>query len=154
MSNSQLELLASRAGLAVDWIDANGRPQKVAPGVLRAVLAGLGHPASTAQEIGASLLELQQVQQNKKLPPLLTADVGKGLDLAHYFAPETPCEIHLEDGAILNLKLDANAVLPGLIPPGYQSVSIAGQHFTLAVAPPIATAQVMPSTARRRGPGA
>ena len=135
MSNSQLELLASRAGLAVDWIDANGRPQKVAPGVLRAVLAGLGHPASTAQEIDASLLELQHIQQNKKLPPLLTADVGKGLDLAHYFAPETPCEIHLEDGAILNLKLDAAAVLPGLIPPGYQSVSIAGQHFTLAVAP-------------------
>ncbi len=28
MSDAQLEILASRAGLAVDWIDANGRPQK------------------------------------------------------------------------------------------------------------------------------
>jgi 4-alpha-glucanotransferase len=38
MSDAQLEILASRAGLSVDWIDANGRPQKVAPSVLRNVL--------------------------------------------------------------------------------------------------------------------
>ena len=55
MSDAQLEILASRAGLAVDWIDANGRAQKVAPAVLRNVLIGLGHPAGTAQEIDAKL---------------------------------------------------------------------------------------------------
>ncbi|MGE8150322.1 4-alpha-glucanotransferase [Pseudomonas vancouverensis] len=135
MSDAQLEILASRAGLAVDWIDANGRPQKVAPAVLRNVLTGLGHPAGSAQEIDASLLELQAVQQTLHLPPLITADLGVGLDLARYFAPHTPCEIHLEDGSRLNLKLDADAVLPGLIPVGYQHVSIDGQSFTLAVAP-------------------
>ncbi|UWF46821.1 4-alpha-glucanotransferase [Pseudomonas sp. N3-W] len=135
MSDAQLEILASRAGLAVDWIDANGRPQKVAPAVLRAVLTGLGHPASSAQEIDASLLQLQQVQHTRFLPPLITADVGTGVDLARYFAPETPCEIHLEDGSRLNLKLDAEAILPGLIPVGYQHVSIDSQSFTLAVAP-------------------
>ncbi len=58
-----------------------------------------------------------------------------GLDLARYFSAETPCEIHLEDGAVLSLKLDAHAVLPGLIPVGYQHVSIDGLQFTLAVAP-------------------
>ncbi|MCP1419291.1 4-alpha-glucanotransferase [Pseudomonas laurylsulfativorans] len=135
MSDAQLEILASRAGLAVDWIDANGRPQKVAPSVLRNVLTGLGHPAGSAQEIDASLLELQEVQQTHHLPPLITADVGKGLDLARFFEPGTPCEIHLEDGSRLNLKLDANAVLPGLVPVGYQQVGIDGQSFTLAVAP-------------------
>lgn len=135
MSDAQLEILASRAGLAVDWIDANGRPQKVAPSVLRNVLTGLGHPAGSAQEIDASLLELQAVQQTHRLPPLITADVGVGLDLARYFEPQTPCEIHLEDGSRLNLKLDANSVLPGLVPVGYQQVSIDGQTFTLAVAP-------------------
>ncbi|MGF0238227.1 4-alpha-glucanotransferase [Rhodococcus sp. IEGM1300] len=135
MSDAQLEILASRAGLAVDWIDANGRPQKVAPPVLRAVLTGLGHPAGSAQEIDASLLELQQVQQTRHLPPLLTADFGVGLDLARYFEPETPCEVLLEDGSRLNLKLDSAAVLPGMIPIGYQHVSINGQAFTLAVAP-------------------
>ncbi|WP_439878814.1 4-alpha-glucanotransferase [Pseudomonas prosekii] len=135
MSDAQLEILASRAGLAVDWIDANGRQQKVAPAVLRAVLTGLGHPAGSAQEIDASLLQLQEVQQTRHLPPMITADVGVGVDLARYFEPETPCEIHLEDGSRLNLKLDVNAVLPGLIPVGYQHVSIDGQTFTLAVAP-------------------
>jgi 4-alpha-glucanotransferase len=135
MSDAQLEILASRAGLAVDWIDANGRPQKVAPSVLRNVLTGLGHPAGSAQEIDASLLELQEVQQTHHLPPLITADAGKGLDLARFFEPGTPCEIHLEDGSRLNLKLDANAVLPGLVPVGYQQVGIDGQTFTLAVAP-------------------
>ncbi|WP_223461120.1 MULTISPECIES: 4-alpha-glucanotransferase [unclassified Pseudomonas] len=135
MSDAQLEILASRAGLAVDWIDANGRPQKVAPSVLRNVLTGLGHPAGSAQEIDASLLELQAAQQTHHLPPLITADVGTGLDLARFFEPGTPCEIHLEDGSRLNLKLDANAVLPGLVPVGYQQVSIDGQSFTLAVAP-------------------
>ena len=135
MSDAQLEILASRAGLAVDWIDANGRPQKVAPAVLRNVLTGLGHPAGTALEIDASLLQLQEVQQTRHLPPMLTADVGVGVDLARYFEPETPCEIHLEDGSRLDLKLDANSVLPGLVPVGYQHVSINGQQFTLAVAP-------------------
>ncbi|MCO8313793.1 4-alpha-glucanotransferase [Pseudomonas mandelii] len=135
MSNAQLEILANRAGLAVDWIDANGRPQKVTPAVLRSVLSGLGHPANTAQEIDASLLQLQEVQQTRHLPPLLTCDVGVGLDLAHYFEPQTPCEIHLEDGSRINVKLDDNAVLPGLVPVGYQHVSIEDQSFTLAVAP-------------------
>ena len=135
MSDAQLEILASRAGLAVDWIDANGRPQKVQPAVLRTILNGLGHPAGSAQEIDASLLALQQIQALDHLPPMLTVDVGSGLDLSRYFPGQTPCEIQLEDGAILNLKLDDAAVLPGLLPVGYQEVSIAGQYFTLAVAP-------------------
>ena len=100
----------SPAGPAwLDWIDANGRAQKVAPAVLRAVLNGLGHPAGSAQEIDASLLQVQQSQARSQLPPLLTVDVGARLDLARYFEPHSPCEIHLEDGAILNLKLDDEA---------------------------------------------
>lgn len=135
MSDAQLEILASRAGLAVDWIDANGRPQKVAPSVLRNVLTGLGHPAGSAQEIDESLHQLQEVQLTRHLPPMLTVDFGAALDLARYFEPQTPCEIHLEDGSRLNLKLDSKAMLPGLVPVGYQHVSIDGQQFTLAVAP-------------------
>jgi 4-alpha-glucanotransferase len=69
LSEAKLEILASRAGLAVDWIDANGRLQHVKPAALRAVLKGLGHPADTDAEIDASLLELERVQQDKHLPP-------------------------------------------------------------------------------------
>ncbi|BCT33626.1 4-alpha-glucanotransferase [Pseudomonas protegens] len=135
MSDAQLEILASRAGLAVDWIDANGRPQKVEARVLRAVLAGLGHPADSDQEIADSLQQLHQLQQSRHLPPLLTADVGQGLDLARYFAPGTRCAIELENGAPLSLQLDERSVLPGQIPVGYHSVRIEEEHFTLAVAP-------------------
>ncbi|MBL0845568.1 4-alpha-glucanotransferase [Pseudomonas mediterranea] len=135
MSDAQLEILAGRAGLAVDWIDANGRAQKVSPAVLRSVLTGLGHPAGSAQEIDASLLQLQEEQQNHRLPPLITADVGASIDLSRYFEGSVPCEIQLEDGATLNLKLDADAKLPGMVPVGYQQVRIEDQHFTLAVAP-------------------
>ena len=71
-------------------IDANGRPQHVKPDALRAVLKGLGHPADSDAEIDASLLQLEQAQQDRHLPPLMTTDSGAGLDLARYFAP-TPC---------------------------------------------------------------
>jgi len=135
LSEANLEILASRAGLAVDWIDANGRPQRVKPDALRAVLKGLGHPADTDAEIDASLLELEQVQHDKHLPPLLTIDSGEGLDLARYFEPDTPCRVSLEDGETLELRLDGNAVMPGVIALGYHQVHIADQTFTLAVAP-------------------
>lgn len=135
MSDAQLETLASRAGLAVDWIDANGRMQHVSPDALRAVLKGLGHPADSDEAIAASLKDLEQAQQDKHLPPLLTLDAGMSLDLARYFAPGTPCRIDLEDGKALTLELNAEAALAGDLPMGYHLVHIAEQQFTLAVAP-------------------
>ena len=111
MSEAQLEVLAGRAGLAVDWIDANGQPQRVRPQVLEAILAGLGLPADSAEAIETSLLNLQLEQQNKRLPPLLTADVGKALDLSRYFHPHSQCIVHLERGDSLQIQLDADAVL-------------------------------------------
>lgn len=135
MSDAQLEILASRAGLAVDWVDANGNPQRVSPCALKAVLAGLGLPADSPEAIETSLLNVQLEQQNKRLPPLLTADVGKSLDLSRYFHPHSQCMIHLESGGSLTIELDADAYLPGMIPVGYHRAHIGDQHFTLAVAP-------------------
>ncbi len=135
MSESQLEILAGRAGLAVDWVDANGNPQRVEHPVLQAVLAGLGLPADSAEAIETSLLNLQLEQQNKRLPPLLTADVGRGLDLTRYFHPHSQCVVHLETGGALDIQLDADAYLPGMIPVGYHRAQVDDQHFTLAVAP-------------------
>ncbi len=135
MSDERLRTLAQHAGLAVHWTDANGRPQTVADPVLRKVLAGLGHAANSAEEVDASLEDLNRVRRDTHLPPLLTADHGHPLNLARYFPAHTPCQVHLEDGATLDLRLDAHAALPGLLPVGYQDVRIDGQQFTLAVAP-------------------
>jgi len=135
MSNEQLRTLAIRAGLAVDWIDANARPQTVSPEVLRTVLDGLGYPANTTDEIEASLQRLNDAHEQSTAPPLLTLDHGNPLDLSAWFGPQTPFVLTLEDGTTLNGTLGMDAELPPLAPVGYQQLSISGQHLTLAVAP-------------------
>ena len=130
-----LHSLAQKAGIAVDWVDANGKQQTVAEPALRKVLAGLGHPADSADDISRSLAALEESHDASHLPPLLTVGHGAALDLSKYFAPQSVCRIELEDGASLDLSLDAQANLPGMVPVGYQRVNIDGRQFTLAVAP-------------------
>jgi 4-alpha-glucanotransferase len=135
MSNEQLEMLAAEAGLSVDWTDANDRPQRVSPEVLRKVLAGLGYPAEDDEQITASLKQLEAESQTRTTPPLLTVDHGSNLDLSAWFEPETPFTLELEDGSRLDARLTATAALPALATVGYQQLTIAGQHLTIAVAP-------------------
>lgn len=135
MSNEQLEKLATEAGLSVDWIDANGRPQRVSPEVLSKVLASLGYPAETNEQIDTSLQNLKSAHHQPTPPPLLTVDHGSNLDLSAWFEPGTPFVLHLEDGATIDANLTATGALPALAPVGYQQMSIAGQHLTIAVAP-------------------
>lgn len=135
MSNEQLEKLATEAGLSVDWVDANDKPQRVAPEVLSKVLASLGFPADTHEEIDDSLQRLKNEHHQATPPPLLTVDHGTNLDLSAWFAPGTPFVLHLEDGATIDANLTASAALPALAPVGYQQLEIAGQNLTIAVAP-------------------
>ncbi|WP_341519968.1 4-alpha-glucanotransferase [Pseudomonas sp. G.S.17] len=135
MSNEQLEVLATEAGLSVDWIDANGRPQRVSPQVLCKVLDGLGYPAGSHDEIDASLQRLRAANHQPTPPPLLTVDHGSNLDLSAWFEPGTAFVLLLEDGATIDANLTATGQLPALAPVGYQQLSIAGQHLTIAVAP-------------------
>jgi 4-alpha-glucanotransferase len=135
MSNEQLETLAAEAGLSIDWVDANGRPQRVAEAVLRKVLDGLGYPADNQSDIEASLKRIQDARHKPTPPPLLTIDHGNHLDLSAWFAPDTSFVLLLEDGTSLDGRLTADAHLPSLAPVGYQQLSIAGQHLTVAVAP-------------------
>ncbi|MFJ3484945.1 4-alpha-glucanotransferase [Pseudomonas sp. NPDC090202] len=135
MSNEQLERLAVEAGLSVDWKDANARPQRVSPKVLRRVLDSLGFPAENEKQIAAGLKRLQALSQSTTPPPLLTVDHGSNLDLSAWFKPETPFVLELEDGSRLDARLTANAELPALATVGYQQLAIDGQHLTIAVAP-------------------
>ncbi|MEN0107503.1 MAG: 4-alpha-glucanotransferase, partial [Pseudomonas sp.] len=72
MSDEQLARLATAAGLSVDWVDANGREQRVAVDAQRALLESLGYSAQSPQQIAASLAHLQQQARQRELPPLLT----------------------------------------------------------------------------------
>lgn len=135
MSNEQLHILAARAGLSVDWIDANGRLQTVSPEALRKVLDGLGYPAESADDICISLQRLHTSSTPSAVPPLLTLDHGSLLDLSTWFAPKTPFVLNFEDGTTVAATLTDTAHLPAVAPVGYQQLRIAGQHVTLAVAP-------------------
>ncbi|MEB0076165.1 4-alpha-glucanotransferase [Pseudomonas sp. CCI3.2] len=135
MSNEQLHGLAIRAGLSVHWIDANGRPQTVAPDVLCKVLDGLGYPAYSSLDIDTSLQRLTESDIQHSAPPLLTVDDGHALDLFTWFAPHTPFVLELEDGGTLNGELTDTVQLPAPGVVGYHLLLIDGQRLTIAVAP-------------------
>ncbi|MBV6288320.1 4-alpha-glucanotransferase [Pseudomonas aegrilactucae] len=135
MPDLPLLQLAERAGLAVDWVDANGRPQRVSEPVLRRVLAGLGHPAADDTAIANSLKALERAHDARHLPPLLTVDQHQALDLALYFGAHSRCEVQLEDGSRQTLQLDGAGALPAGLPVGYHHLHIDATTFTLAVAP-------------------
>ncbi len=119
-----------------DWINANGRPQRVTPDALRAVLKGLGHPADSDAEINTSLLELERAQQDKHLPPLMTVDSGDGLDFGALLRTRHP--VPCQPGRAAKpwtCAWTAPPCCPGIIALGYHQVHINDQTFTLAVAP-------------------
>ena len=66
MSDAQLEILASRAGLAVDWIDANGRPQRVTPDALRAAFGIESRPDHAKRLQSDSILIPQPALQGRR----------------------------------------------------------------------------------------
>ncbi|MFJ2547596.1 4-alpha-glucanotransferase [Pseudomonas sp. NPDC087612] len=135
MTDPRLQQLAELAGLAVDWIDANGRAQRVSDPALQRVLAGLGHPADSVEAIEASIQALLRAHDARHLPPLLTVDHGLALELSGYFPAAMDCQVLLEDGSEQPLQLDDQARLPAGLPIGYHQVQIDRQQFTLAVAP-------------------
>ncbi|WKN24332.1 4-alpha-glucanotransferase [Azotobacter vinelandii] len=138
MSNDErLRTLAAAAGIAVDWIDAEGRPRKVTPEVLRRVLAELELPADSGGQIADSLEQLRRM--SGELPPLLTLERGQYLDLSGHFEPGSTFELTLEDGRRHSGRLDEQARLPPIEQPGHHRLAIGAQSLTLAVAPPRCT---------------
>ncbi len=135
MSDERLNRLAKAAGLSIDWVDADGRDQRVSPEVLRAVLCGLGLPADSEADIETSLEKLDAINGASHLPPLLTLDQGVALDLNRYAEPGTGYELVLEDGSRQDGRLDEQARLPAIATPGYHQLELAGRRVTLAVAP-------------------
>ena len=136
MSDERLEYLAKAAGLSIEWVDADGRDQRVEPDALRAVLGGLGLAAETDQQIEESLKQLPLGNDACDLPPLLTADQGAPLSLNDFFEPNTPYTLQLEDGSRQTGNLDAQACLAAIETPGYHQLRIADQSLTIAVSPP------------------
>ncbi|MBU1332587.1 MAG: 4-alpha-glucanotransferase [Gammaproteobacteria bacterium] len=128
--------LAQEAGLSLDWVDADGNPQRLQEVTLRPLLGALGHPADSDDLAAESLAILLAQRREAGMPPLLTVDQGQPLDLSRWLAPDSAFTLTYENGETHNGTLSPLAQLPACHSCGYQRLEIADQVVTLAVAPP------------------
>jgi|TARA_R100000935_G_scaffold54497_1_gene83435 4-alpha-glucanotransferase len=133
VNEPELEAFATEAGVLIEWEDVHGAPRRTPPDTLRAVLAALGLPAATADE----LLDSREKLRAPPPPDFITVEVGSP------FQPlGGPCgstaSLRLEDGGRLDLSLDpaTGFTREGVETPGYHRLEVGDQTITVAVAPP------------------
>jgi len=133
MNDAQLERLASEAGLAIDWLDADNRPQRLSADVQRNVLEALGFPAQTPEQIRQSLEALER--RRAELPPLITADQGR--PIAVPVRPGSRYKLFNEDDSGHSEgHVDTHGQIPAVERSGYYLLQLGEREITLAVAPP------------------
>lgn len=96
------------------WIDAQGRPQRVADDVLDAIRARLGDPGPPDT-------------------PFLSADAGQAIALPPGLSGDA--ELLFEDGTRAILPIAAAGTLSAPDRPGYHQLLVGGRTYTLALAP-------------------
>lgn len=136
MSDAQLASLASAAGLLLDWVDADGRPQRVSPEAQRMLLEALGFAAQSPQQIAGSLAAIEARGRGGGPAALITLDQGQVLSLADRQRPGQAYQLRLEDGRLLDGHLDADGRLLAPNACGYHRLAIGEHELCLAVAPP------------------
>jgi 4-alpha-glucanotransferase len=132
--------LARRAGFEVEWQDAHHTTQHVPESTLAMLLEQMGLPCGNATQVRHSTAVLETELSGRKMPPLMTAEVGRGIALpvaaiksgSHY-------RIELESGSIIDGRFTApkgeEALLAPIDEAGYHALVINDQRVTLAVAP-------------------
>jgi 4-alpha-glucanotransferase len=138
---STIETLAARAGFEVEWQDAHKSTRRVPESTLRVLLERLGLPCGTATQLKHSLSVLDAELTGRKLPPLITAEVDRGIALPVSAAKSgARYRIELESGAVIDGRFTSPkgeiALLSPVSEPGYHTLVINDHHTTLAVAPP------------------
>ncbi|WP_144137757.1 4-alpha-glucanotransferase [Paraburkholderia sp. BCC1884] len=133
--------LATRAGFEVQWQDAHHITQHVPGTTLAVLLERMGLPCGNATQIRQSAAALDAELSGRKLPPLMTAEVGRGIALpAAAIKSGSHYRIELESGSIIDGRFTApkgeEALLAPIDEPGYHTLVINDQRVTLAVAPP------------------
>src|SRR5216684_3663967 len=121
MNEEAIRAHARQVGIAVDWIDATGRPQRVRTESLRRLLE-----------------TLDDADDGPDLPPLITARLNARTSLPNLsLDADIPAELALEDGNVrrLTLRSGKGASVPAIAQPGYHRLRFADREITLAVAP-------------------
>ena len=128
--------LSDEVGIAVDWTDAAGAPHRVGIGSLRAILAALGFPCRTPDELAHSRTRAQALATRQR--NFITASVDSPLTLELGKQSDVVGEIALDGGKTIPITLRAagNAhIVPAIAEPGYHRLRVADREITLAVAP-------------------
>ncbi|HEV7813569.1 MAG TPA: 4-alpha-glucanotransferase, partial [Janthinobacterium sp.] len=134
--------LAEAAGLSVEWTDAFGKPQYVSAATLRKVLSALQLDCDDDAACAASIAMLAEEEGTLALPPLITADVGREIELSpHAEVHGEPYRIEMEDGGEQSGRIADHDGRPARLPAidriGYHRLYIGERHvLVLAVAPP------------------
>lgn len=135
MNDAAVYDLARHAGVAVEWTDYAGKPHRVPLDALRRILAALGLPCDTADDLAHSRHNLDQ----PVLPTLITATAGEVIDLPIRRADAPPwIRLTQEDGRTVELSVHLTArgaQLQAIETPGYHRIEIRQTSATLAVAP-------------------
>lgn len=131
-----LAALAEAAGLQIDWVDANGRRQRVSNEALAAILDALGLPAHSEAAIAESRHYLDQGEAN--MCSFVSADLGQPVRMACGFAAAGLAQLILEGGARRDVRLEREGdclVMPDVGETGYHRLFLDDREITVAVAP-------------------
>ena len=139
-SSKLLTELAVRAGIEVDWENAQHMPQRVSDDVLRVLLDRLELPCASTAQARESLAQLESEQRRTQMPKLMTAEVDRAISLpATAHKSGTRYKIELEQGGtiegILSVPKGEQAILAPISESGYHTLTIDNRQCTLAVAP-------------------
>ncbi|MDR5739127.1 MULTISPECIES: 4-alpha-glucanotransferase [unclassified Caballeronia] len=137
---SAIETLAERAGFEVEWQDAHKNTQRVPENTLRILLEKLGLPCGNATQIRQSMAAVDAEASGRKLPPLITAEVDRGIALPVSVAKSgARYRVEMESGEIIDGRFTSpkgeTALLAPIPEPGYHTLVINDHRTTLAVAP-------------------
>jgi 4-alpha-glucanotransferase len=134
MTDDSVYNLARRAGILVDWRDYANRPHRVSLDTLRCVLAALGLPCETADDLSHSRRSLDE----HAVPPLITATVGQPVHLPVEGNSRPWLRVAYDDGHVADFPVQETPhgiALSPISKCGYHQLEVGPKRLTLAVAP-------------------
>jgi 4-alpha-glucanotransferase len=137
MSDAAVRDLARSAGIAVSWEDYAGKRRRVPLAVLRRILAALGLPCDSPDDLRHSQVAVR-ASGRKRASRLITATVGQAIVIADAHAGASARLTH-EDGTAIDLRPHQSCggkwLLPPIATPGYHRLDLSDRSVALAVAP-------------------
>lgn len=103
--SARLRELATRCGVATEFLDWQFRQTQVSDETIVAVLTALGRPASTPEEIEQSLLDVELDPWRRTLPPVIVTRETSGGQVRVHVPHGSPVQVHVrtESGARFDL---------------------------------------------------